>query len=200
MAEETGLILPLGDWVLREACRQVAKWRHDAWPDMRVAVNLSAMQFRQTDLAERVRSALDSAGVDAKALELEVTESLLMQDTERAAQILCALRVMGVTLAIDDFGTGYSSLAYLKQFPVNTLKIDRSFVCDINRDEGDAAICAVIIALAHNLRLDVVAEGVEAEAQRNWLHSAGCRLAQGFLLSKSLPADECAATFPSHGS
>lgn len=200
LAEETGLILPLGDWVLREACRQVAEWRCGPWPAMRVAVNLSAMQFRQADLAGQVRSALDHAGVDAGALELEVTESLLMQDVGATVQTLRALRAMGVTLAIDDFGTGYSSLAYLKQFPVNTLKIDRSFVRDISRDEGDAAICAAIIGLAHNLRLDVVAEGVETEAQLNWLHSAGCRLVQGFLLGKPLPMEECAARFSMHRS
>lgn len=195
LAEETGLILPLGDWVLREACRQVAEWRRGPWPAMRVAVNLSAMQFRQADLAGRVRSALDSAGVDAEALELEVTESLLMQDIGATVQTLRALRAMGVILAIDDFGTGYSSLAYLRQFPVSTLKIDGSFVRDLVQGEGDGAICAAIIGLARNLRLDVVAEGVETEAQLNWLHSAGCSLAQGFLLGKPLPAEECAASF-----
>lgn len=195
LAEETGLILPLGHWVLREACLQVSEWRRGLWPEMRVAVNLSAVQFKQADLVGQVHSALDNAGVDASALELEVTESLLMRDARATIQTLHMLRSMGVTLAIDDFGTGYSSLAYLKQFPVSTLKIDRSFVRDIHEDAGDVAICEAIIGLARNLHLDVVAEGVETEAQLNWLHAAGCHLVQGFLLGRPLPAAECAARF-----
>lgn len=190
LAEETGLILPLGLWVLQEACRQLAVWRRGPWPDIRIAVNLSAMQFRQSDLAEQVRCALDSAGVDASALELEVTESMVMQDAEATIQTLQALRAMRVTLAIDDFGTGYSSLAYLKRFPVNTLKVDRSFVRDIGDDPDAEAICAAVIGLARNLRLDVIAEGVETVKQLAWLHSAGCRVVQGFLLGKPLPAAE----------
>ena len=192
LAEETGLILPLGLWVLQEACRQLAVWRGGAWPDIRVAVNLSAVQFRQSDLAAQVRSALDSAGVDATALELEVTESVVMQDAETTIQTLQALRAMRVTLAVDDFGTGYSSLAYLKRFPVNTLKVDRSFVRDIGDDPDAEAICAAVIGLARNLRLEVVAEGVETAQQLASLHAAGCGMAQGFLLGKPRPAADYA--------
>ena len=188
LTEETGLILPLGHWVLQEACRQAAVWRSGPWPEIRIAVNLSAVQFRQADLVDQVRRALTSAGVTPDALELEVTESVVMQDAEATIQTLQNLRAMGVTLAIDDFGTGYSSLAYLKRFPVNTLKVDRSFVQDIEDDPDAAAICAAVIGLAHNLRLDVVAEGVETVEQRAWLRAAGCRIGQGFLLGKPLPA------------
>jgi diguanylate cyclase (GGDEF)-like protein/PAS domain S-box-containing protein len=192
LAEETGLILPLGLWVLQEACRQVAVWRRGSQPEIRVAVNLSAIQFRQPDLAEQVRYALDSAAVESNALELEVTESMVMQDAELTIQTLQALRAMGVTLAIDDFGTGYSSLAYLKRFPVNTLKLDRSFVRDLADDPDAVAICTAVIGLARNLRLEVVAEGVETGEQLVWLRSAGCQVAQGFLLGRPAPAGQCA--------
>ena len=167
---------------------QAAHWRSGAWSGIRIAVNLSAVQFRQVDLADQVRRALASAGITPDALELEVTESVVMQDAEGTIQTLQNLRGMGVTLAIDDFGTGYSSLAYLKRFPVNTLKVDRSFVQDIENDPDAAAICTAVIGLAHNLRLDVVAEGVETVEQRAWLRAAGCRIGQGFLLGKPLPA------------
>jgi EAL domain-containing protein (putative c-di-GMP-specific phosphodiesterase class I) len=188
LTEETGLILPLGHWVLQEACRQAALWRSGAWPGIRIAVNLSAVQFRQVDLVDQVRRALSSARVGPDALELEVTESVVMQDAQATIQTLKHLRDMGVTLAIDDFGTGYSSLAYLKRFSVNTLKVDRSFVQDLENDPDAAAICAAVIGLAHNLRLDVVAEGVETAEQLAWLRAAGCQIAQGFLLGKPLPA------------
>jgi len=188
LTEETGLILPLGCWVLQEACRQAALWRSGRWPGIRIAVNLSAVQFRQADLVDQVRRALSSAGVGPDALELEVTESMVMQDAEATIQTLQNLRAMGVTLAIDDFGTGYSSLAYLKRFPVNILKVDRSFVQDIEDDPDAAAICAAVIGLAHNLRLDVVAEGVETAEQLAWLRAAGCQIGQGFLLGRPAPA------------
>jgi diguanylate cyclase (GGDEF)-like protein/PAS domain S-box-containing protein len=203
LAEETRLILPVGEWVLREACRQVAEWRRGQWPAIRVAVNLSAVQFQQGDLAAIVRSALVDHGLAADALELEVTESLLMQDAPATVQNLRELQSMGVALAIDDFGTGYSSLAYLKQLPVSRLKIDRSFVRDLTDDRGDAAICAAIIGLAGNLNLDVVAEGVETADQLEWLRQAGCDLAQGFLLGRPMTAEDCmawlAGSFPSQG-
>ncbi|MDG4552844.1 MAG: EAL domain-containing protein [Candidatus Competibacter sp.] len=188
LAEETGLILPMGVWVLREVCRQVAAWRRGPWPEIRATVNLSALQFRQPALIEQLRSALADAEVEAEAIELEVAEGVAMQDAGATVHILRALRAMGVTLAIDNFGTGYSSLAYLKQFPVSVLKIDRSFVGDIGEDIGSAAICAAVIGLARNLGLDVVAEGVETDAQIAWLRAAGCCRAQGFLLGAPLPA------------
>ncbi len=191
LAEETGLILPLGNWVMHEACRQTARWRSEGWPDIRISVNLSGIQFQQPDLAGQVESVLESANLEASALELEVTESVVMQDVATAASTLHDLRAMGITVAVDDFGTGYSSLAYLKRFPVNRLKIDRSFVCEAGKDPEDTAICAAIIGLARNLHLDIIAEGVEHKEQLAWLRSAGCRMVQGFLIGKPLPASEC---------
>ena len=191
MAEETGLILPIGQWVLNTACQQLANWRTNGWPELRVAVNLSAAQFRQQDLLTQVEAALAAANLPADALELEVTESILMIDAEGTAKMLNALNAMGVTLAIDDFGTGYSSLAYLKRFSVSTLKVDRSFVNGIGIDGEDAAICSAIIGLARSLRLDVVAEGVETQAQYDWLAKAGCHIIQGYFTGRPAPAATC---------
>ena len=191
MAEDTGLILPIGQWVLNTACQQLANWRTNGWPELRVAVNLSAAQFRQQDLLTQVETALAAANLPADALELEVTESILMIDAEGTAKMLNALNAMGVTLAIDDFGTGYSSLAYLKRFSVSTLKVDRSFVNGIGIDGEDAAICSAIIGLARSLRLDVVAEGVETQAQYDWLAKAGCHIIQGYFTGRPAPAATC---------
>ncbi|NEV60777.1 putative bifunctional diguanylate cyclase/phosphodiesterase [Thiorhodococcus minor] len=193
LAEETRLIFPIGEWVLRQACRQLARWRQVLDPGLRMAVNLSAVQFQQPGLAEMVRSALDDAGLEPQALELEVTESLLMDNASRTVETLTMLKEMGIQLSIDDFGTGYSSLVYLKRFPVGQLKIDRSFVRDILEDSGDAAICTAIIALASYLRLEVVAEGVETPEQLDWLRRSGCDRVQGYLLGRPAPAAEIEA-------
>ena len=191
VAEETGLILPLGEWVLNEACRQLAAWKARGVVGVHMAVNISVQQLRSPDLLEQVRTALERHGLAAGELELEVTESAAMDDPERAIALLQALRALGVKLAIDDFGTGYSSLAYLKRLPIQILKLDRSFVSDIESDEDDAAICAATIALAHTLGLKVVAEGVETEAQRAFLADRHrCDLLQGYLFSKPVPAAE----------
>jgi len=190
IAEETGLILPIGKWVVETACRQAAAWRAGSHPELRVAINLSALQFRQGELARQILDALALARLPASALELEVTESMLMSDVEQTATTLQKLSDMGVSLAIDDFGTGYSSLAYLKRFPVDTLKIDRSFVRNIGCDEEDAAICTAIIGLARSLGLKVVAEGVETAAQYEWLAQAACDLAQGYYTGRpTAPGD-----------
>ncbi|MBW7900638.1 MAG: EAL domain-containing protein [Rhodocyclaceae bacterium] len=193
IAEETGLIEPLGNWVLQEACWQLAAWRAQGIGGVRMAVNLSAYQLRDPELIERVRAAMDEHGIGEGELELEVTESVAMDNPERAIKRLQALRGLGVNLAIDDFGTGYSSLAYLKLLPIQTLKLDRAFVRDIESDENDAAISAATLALAHTLGLKVVAEGVETEAQRAFLSAHGCDVLQGYLYSKPLPAGEATA-------
>jgi len=193
IAEETGLIEPLGEWVLDEACRQQAAWRAQGIHGIHVAVNLSAHQLRSPTLANRVREILDKHGLEAGDLELEVTESVAMDNPERAIGQLNALRELGVGLAIDDFGTGYSSLAYLKLLPIQILKLDRTFVRDIESDENDAAISAATLALAHSLGLKVVAEGVETIAQRDYLAAHQCDFLQGYLFSKPLPAKEATA-------
>ncbi|MFC5302416.1 EAL and GGDEF domain-containing protein [Azospira restricta] len=195
VAEETGLILELGEWVLRGACRQIRAWHDAGWPQVPVAVNLSPRQFQQSDLVERVRAILAETGVPPAMLELEITESSLMHSVEEALAQVQALADMGVRLAIDDFGTGYSSLAYLKRFPVSRLKIDRSFVRDLCDDRDDAAIVASIIGLARSLALEVVAEGVETAPQLAALRDEGCRHCQGYLFSKPRPAEEVAAIF-----
>jgi len=198
IAEETGLIEPIGAWVIDTACRQLAAWRSAGRCDFRVAVNLSARQLRSSTLVAEVRDALSGHALDPGALELEVTESVAMSDPERAIGQLHALRAVGVTLAIDDFGTGYSSLAYLKMLPIQVLKIDRAFVADIENDPNDAAICAATVALAKSLGLKVVAEGVETGAQREFLVARGCDMLQGYLFGKPEPAD-CCFTAPSTG-
>ena len=192
LAEENGLIVPIGDWVLQEACRQAAAWRAEGLPALAVSVNLSAVQFKQKRLVERIARLLSETGLDARLLELELTESVLIEDTEASAATLNSLKQLGLNVSIDDFGTGYSSLSYLKRFPLNALKVDRSFVRDITTDPNDAAIVSATIALAHNLRLRVVAEGVEQRVQVDILKSQGCDEAQGYLFSRPLPAAEFA--------
>ena len=190
IAEETGLILPLGHWVMAEACRQLQEWRTKGIAHIRMSVNLSASQFLDKELPGRIRSILAETGLAAGYLDLEVTESMSMAAPSETIAMMQALTADGLSLAIDDFGTGYSSLAYLKLFPIGTLKIDRSFVKDIETDPNDADICDVTVLLAHKLGLDVVAEGVETEAQLKYLLSIGCEKIQGYLISKPLPAAE----------
>ena len=193
IAEETGLIVGIGTWVLREACRQMRAWLDAGLAPVRVAVNLSARQLKQRDFPETVAQALSDSGLPAHLLELEITESAVMEQPKEAIQLLTELRGMGVTLAIDDFGTGYSSLAYLKLFPIDHLKIDRSFVADIEHDLNDRSIAFGTFALAHSLGLNVIAEGVETEDQLELLSCNGCDEIQGYLFSKPLPADQALA-------
>lgn len=190
LAEETGLILPLGEWVLRQACRQAVVWRQAGHLDLRMAVNLSAKQFDQADIATLIESVLDETGLPPEALELEVTESMVMKDADRAVVTLRRLRALGVHIAVDDFGTGYSSLAYLKRLPLQTLKIDRSFVQDLGHDSDDEAIVSAIISMAGTMGMRVVAEGVETVEQLEFLRRDGCDEAQGFLFSRPVPADQ----------
>ena len=190
IAEETGLIIPIGAWVLREACRQGRRWHSAGFTGLRMTVNLSSRQFRQRDLLPMVREILQGTVFPAEFLELEITEGAIMQNTTDTLANLRGLHEMGVRLAIDDFGTGYSSLSYLKRFPIDTLKIDRSFVSDLPGDANNAGITGAIIAIAHHLKLTVVAEGVENEAQLAFLHMHACDGVQGFLFSKPLPPDE----------
>jgi diguanylate cyclase (GGDEF)-like protein len=189
IAEETGLIMPIGEWVVREACLQVRKWLDAGMSPVRVAVNLSAKQFRHVDLTAVVKSALAEAQLEPGYLELELTESAVMDDAEKSAATLQVLSTMGVHISIDDFGTGYSSLSYLRRFPLDKLKIDRSFVRDLMSNPDDASIVKAIISLAHNLRLRVVAEGVETEEQLVFLRELGCDQYQGFYCSPAVPAD-----------
>ncbi|NGZ87173.1 EAL domain-containing protein [Duganella aceris] len=192
LAEETGLINPLGDWVLRTACAQLQQFICAGLPQMRVAVNLSVRQLLQKDFAASVEAVLADTGLAPHLLELEITESTLMENAQDTLAALHRLRGLGVRLSIDDFGTGYSSLSYLKRFPVDIIKIDRSFVNDVPQDADDAAIVSAIIALAHSLRLEVVAEGVETEAQLQFLRDRRCDMMQGYLLSPAVPAEQFA--------
>jgi diguanylate cyclase (GGDEF)-like protein len=193
LAEETGLILPIGEWVLRSACLQSRAWQRAGLEPLAVSVNISAPQFRQAGLAGRVAALLRETELDPRLLELELTESLVMHDAEEVIAILRELKGMGVMLAIDDFGTGYSSLAYLKRFPVDHLKIDQSFVRGIAEDADDAAIVSAVISLGKSLGLRLVAEGVETEAQRAFLEARGCEEIQGYLVGRPIPASELEA-------
>lgn len=190
VAEEMGLIVPIGAWVMRAACAQAKAWQDAGHPLLRIAVNLSARQFAQKNLVEQVQEVLSQTDFDATGLEIEITESLAMTDVEQTIVILRKLKALGIQLSIDDFGTGYSSLSYLKRFPIDVLKIDRSFVRDISSDPEDAAIVSAIIGLAHNLNLKVIAEGVEEEDQLAFLHRAACDAMQGYLFSRPVTAAE----------
>src|SRR6185369_7380999 len=192
LAEETGFIIPIGEWVMRTACRQNKAWQDRGLPAVRVAVNLSAKQFGQYHLDEMIASTLMETGLDPEWLELEITESAIMKNADQNAIILRKLKDMGVSLAIDDFGTGYSSLAYLKHFPISRLKIDRSFVRDITTNPDDAAIAEIIIAMAQTLKLSVIAEGVETRAQMELLSFNNCIEMQGYLFSHPVRAEEFA--------
>lgn len=190
VAEGSGLIVPIGEWVLGQACRRARQWQADGLPVLRMAVNLSAAQFRDPGLIGSVERALAESRLDPACLELEITESTVMHDTRSAIETLSRLKQQGVELAVDDFGTGHSSLSYLKLFPIDVLKIDRSFVNDITTDPDDAAIVRAIVTLAHSLELNVVAEGVEKPAQAAFLHQVGCNECQGYYFSRPLPEEE----------
>jgi predicted signal transduction protein with EAL and GGDEF domain len=192
LAEETGLIVPIGEWVLATACAQTKAWQDQGLTDLRVAVNLSARQFSDSGLLAKLTRIIRSSGLDPSSLELEITESVVMSHAECAVTVLEQLKSIGVQIAIDDFGTGYSSLGYLKRFPIDTIKVDRSFIMDIPADAGDMKIARAIIAMAHALRLNVVAEGVENAEQLNFLRSYRCDAAQGYFFFRPLPADEVA--------
>jgi diguanylate cyclase (GGDEF)-like protein/PAS domain S-box-containing protein len=195
LAEETGLIEPIGDWAIEEACRQMASWRKRGSLIRSVAVNLSARQFQNAKLVERVNEILAKTGLTAEALEIELTESTVMGNPAQAAATLGRLRQIGVSVAVDDFGTGYSSLSYLKRLPISTLKVDRSFVTDLGVNPEDAAIVRTIVALGKSLNLLVVAEGVETEEQAAFLAGLGCDMAQGYLYAKPMPPSELDAWF-----
>jgi diguanylate cyclase (GGDEF)-like protein len=199
LAEDTGLIVPLGEWVLRTACAQSKSWQESGFAPLSVAVNLSARQFQQQNLSDVVARILRETGLDSHYLELELTESSIMKDAESSVRTLGELKEMGVKIAIDDFGTGYSSLGYLKRLPIDMLKIDQSFVRDVTTDPDDAALVMAIIALAHNLRLRVTAEGVETEEQRRFLHLLRCDEWQGYLCSRPLPAEAFEELLSSRG-
>jgi diguanylate cyclase (GGDEF)-like protein/PAS domain S-box-containing protein len=189
IAEQTGQIVPIGDWVLREACRQNKAWQDSGLPPMVVSVNVSARQFREKDLVARVASVLKESGLDAEYLELEVTESLIMQDVDLAVVTMKKLKALGIQLSIDDFGTGYSSLSALKSFPVTRLKIDKSFVDGLLADENDRAVAGAVISLGQQLNMRVIAEGVETDAQAALLRNINCDEMQGYLFSKPLSAE-----------
>jgi EAL domain-containing protein (putative c-di-GMP-specific phosphodiesterase class I) len=188
MAEETGLIVPIGDWVLLAACRQNKAWQDAGLPHMTICVNVSARQFKERSWVTRVATALRESGLEAKYLELELTESLIMQDVEQAIATMRELQILGVQLSVDDFGTGYSSLAALKNFPVARLKIDKSFISDILNNENDRAVASAVISLGQKLNLRVIAEGVETEEQVAFLRENNCDEMQGYHFSRPIPA------------
>jgi EAL domain-containing protein (putative c-di-GMP-specific phosphodiesterase class I) len=191
LAEETGLIMPLGEWVLRTACAQDKAWQEASLRPLRVAVNLSARQFQQPNVVDLVARVLKETRLEPDYLELEITESLAMQNADSTIVVLRDLREMGIRISIDDFGAGYSSLGYLKKFAIHTLKIDRSIVDGLTRGPNDAAIAAAIIAMGHSLSLEVVAEGVETEDQLAFLRERQCDRFQGYLLSQPMPVELC---------
>lgn len=190
LAEETGLIGPITDWVIKEACTQNSKWQQQGYKPIRMAINLSPKQFNQKNIVSRIFNQIINSDLSLKYVELEVTESALVEDVEKSCEIMMELKKWGVHISIDDFGTGYSSLSYLKKFPLDTLKIDQSFVRDIMQDSDDAAIVTAIIAMAKNLKFNVIAEGVENQKQLDYLAAHGCNEVQGYFTGKPVPAEE----------
>ncbi|MBZ4646945.1 MAG: polar amino acid transport system substrate-binding protein [Petroclostridium sp.] len=190
LAEETGLIVPISEWLLRTACIQNKKWQESGLPPICMAVNLSARQFQQQNLVEMISSLLQETALEQQWLELEITESIAMKDLDYTILVLKRLKEMGIHISLDDFGTGYSSLNYLKRLPINTLKIDKSFVHDITANSNEEAIAKALISLAHSMKLTIVAEGVETEEQFAFLKEQKCDRVQGYLFSKPLPVDE----------
>ena len=188
-AEQNGLIVPINEWVLHEACREAQRWRRAGLPPIRIAVNLSPVQFRRQNIGRLIAGALRETGLDPWRLELEITENIVMENTASLVRDLNRLRKLGVRFSIDDFGTGYSSFRYIKSFPVDRLKIDQSFISNTDSNANDVAIVQAIIGLAKNLKIDVIAEGVETEAQRDWLAAEGCQELQGYFFSRPLPAE-----------
>ena len=190
LAEASGLIVPIGDWVMREACAQIREWQKTLDINITVAVNLSARQFQQPDLVEQIRSAIVDSGIEPSSLDVEITESSAMQNADVTIYTLRELKALGVRISMDDFGTGYSSLNYLKQFPIDTLKLDQTFVRDVDSDPRNAAIVNAMIQMAHSLDLKVVAEGVERQAQLDFLRRQECDVIQGYLYAKPMPPEE----------
>jgi EAL domain-containing protein (putative c-di-GMP-specific phosphodiesterase class I) len=190
LAEENGLIMQLGEWVLREACIQNVRWQTEGLLDMRMAVNLSGYQLQHTAMLATIRKVLKETCMSPDHLELEITESVIMQNPDFAVSVLSVISELGIHISIDDFGTGYSSLAHLKRFSVNTLKIDKSFVRDVDLSSTDAAIATAIIAMGNSLKLNVIAEGVETQGQYDFLKENNCDQVQGYLFCRPLPADE----------
>jgi diguanylate cyclase (GGDEF)-like protein/PAS domain S-box-containing protein len=193
LAEESGLIIPIGEWVLQEACQTLKRWRNHNLTDLSMAVNVSAIQLLRGNLKQSVKRVLEETGIPADRLELEITESMVMENAEQSTKLLNEIRDLGVSLAIDDFGTGYSSLVYLKRLPINTLKIDKAFVGDLVDDPDDEAITATIISMSHSLGLNVIAEGVENEQQLRYLREQGCDEIQGYWLSPPIDGHRCLA-------
>jgi EAL domain-containing protein (putative c-di-GMP-specific phosphodiesterase class I) len=191
LLEETGLIVPVGEWVLRKACQQNNIWIKAGLPPLPISVNISARQLRQKNLANTVTDILDEVGLDSQYLQIEITESALVENSDATFTTLQALHESGVRIAIDDFGSGYSSLTYLKEFPLDILKLDNSFIKGISTSTDDAAIVEAIIGLGHSLRLKVVAEGVETEEQLSFLRDRGCDEMQGFIFSSPLDSEDC---------
>ncbi|MBI3909053.1 MAG: EAL domain-containing protein, partial [Pseudomonas fluorescens] len=193
--EELGLVVDVGDWVISEACRQLKSWHQAKVRVPKVSVNISARQFSDGQLGTRIATILKETGVPPACLELELTESILMREVSEAMQILAGLKNLGLSIAVDDFGTGYSSLNYLKQFPIDVLKIDRTFVDGLPSGEQDAQIARAIIAMAHSLNLAVIAEGVETHEQLDFLREHGCDEVQGYLFGRPMPASRFEAQF-----
>jgi diguanylate cyclase (GGDEF)-like protein len=190
LAEETGLILPIGEWVLRTACRQAKTWQNVGYPRLKLSVNLSLLQFQQENLVQVVTDIVEETNFDPSLLELEITESIALDNEQQVIDKLNELRKLNIKIAIDDFGTGYSSLSYLKKFPINTLKIDKVFVREIMSDSEGESLIAAIISMAQTLKFNVIAEGVESEAQLSFLHDLKCNEAQGYLFGKPLPEEQ----------
>ena len=198
VAEQRGLIFQIGNWVLEEACRQNKAWQEAGLPSVPIVVNLSAVQFKRHDLVADVARVLEKTGLEGCYLELEVTESVLLEDVATLTNTLLHLKNLGVKIAIDDFGTGYSSLSYLKRFPIDKIKIDRSFIRDLPDDADDSAITSAIISMAQSLRIKVIAEGVETEEQLQFLRARQCDEIQGFCFSQPVPATELATLLRHH--